>query len=199
MPEFVKHCCKLVRPGGCAIFSTFNQTLTAMLLGIIGAEHVLRVVPMDTHHWYRFVKPEYLKELLAAEGFRSLQVTGCFPVNMLARRPTWMDVPFTAVTYVLVATKKWTFFPPWFSSAPEHTNLFLCNFFSNNLKAQVNPINQSIDHWWSLTAAPPVRPVQKMWFFCIWSLSVFMFFFPILLIIKPELHWFQTNQWIPPA
>ncbi|OQV19813.1 hypothetical protein BV898_06084 [Hypsibius exemplaris] len=105
MSESLRHCCKFFRLGGCAIFTTFNQTVADGLLGIIGAEHILRIVPMHTHHLYRFIKSAVVTNILTEEGFRVLKVSGCFPVNPLARRPKWMDIPYTGVTYALVAVK----------------------------------------------------------------------------------------------
>ncbi|GAU95067.1 hypothetical protein RvY_06745 [Ramazzottius varieornatus] len=105
LPPFVEHCCKFVRKGGCAIFSTFNRTTAALLLGIIGAEHLLRIVPMDTHHFHKFVKPSELTEMISSHGLRTVSVHGSFPLNPFARRPKWVDIGYTGVTYVLVATR----------------------------------------------------------------------------------------------
>ncbi|OQV23126.1 putative Ubiquinone biosynthesis O-methyltransferase [Hypsibius exemplaris] len=98
MPEFLRHCCKFVRPGDCALFTTFNQTVTAGLLGIIVAEHILRIVSMHTHHLHRFIKTAVMTNILVEEGFRTLKVSGCLPVNPLASRPVYMDIPYTGVT-----------------------------------------------------------------------------------------------------
>lgn len=51
---------RLVRPGGLAVLSTINRTVKAYLLAIVGAEYVLRWLPVGTHRWERFVTPDEL-------------------------------------------------------------------------------------------------------------------------------------------
>ena len=57
---FLKTCAALVRPGGLMLLSTINRTTKAYLLAIVGAEYVLRWLPVGTHQWERFVTPEEL-------------------------------------------------------------------------------------------------------------------------------------------
>lgn len=66
---FLKTCGALVRPGGLMLLSTINRTLKAFLLAIVGAEYVLRWLPVGTHQWERFVTPEELARHLTAAGF----------------------------------------------------------------------------------------------------------------------------------
>ena len=40
--------------------ATLNQTLKSYLFAIIGAEYILRWLPIGTHEWDKFVKPENL-------------------------------------------------------------------------------------------------------------------------------------------
>jgi 2-polyprenyl-6-hydroxyphenyl methylase/3-demethylubiquinone-9 3-methyltransferase len=57
---FLATCAKLVRPGGLMILSTINRTLKAYALAIVGAEYILRWLPVGTHQWERFVTPDEL-------------------------------------------------------------------------------------------------------------------------------------------
>ena len=57
---FLAACAALLRPGGLMLLSTLNRTLKAYLLAIVGAEYVLRWLPVGTHQWERFVTPEEL-------------------------------------------------------------------------------------------------------------------------------------------
>ncbi|MCZ6476268.1 MAG: bifunctional 2-polyprenyl-6-hydroxyphenol methylase/3-demethylubiquinol 3-O-methyltransferase UbiG [Gammaproteobacteria bacterium] len=60
-PEALVAACSLaVRPGGSVFFSTINRNLTSFLLAIIGAEHVLRMVPRGTHEYLKLVRPAEL-------------------------------------------------------------------------------------------------------------------------------------------
>ena len=65
---FLAMCAKLVRPGGLMILSTINRTLKAYALAIIGAEYVLRWLPVGTHQWDRFVTPDELARHADAAG-----------------------------------------------------------------------------------------------------------------------------------
>ena len=60
VPAFIKAVAPLVRPGGLMILSTLNRTLKAYALAIVGAEYILRWLPIGTHQWDRFVRPEEL-------------------------------------------------------------------------------------------------------------------------------------------
>ena len=44
--------------------ATLNKTLKSYIFAIIGAEYVLRWLPIGTHEWEKFVKPEDLKKIL---------------------------------------------------------------------------------------------------------------------------------------
>jgi 2-polyprenyl-6-hydroxyphenyl methylase/3-demethylubiquinone-9 3-methyltransferase len=65
---FLKTCAGLVRPGGLMLLSTINRTLKAYLLAIVGAEYVLRWLPVGTHQWERFVTPDEMARHLQAAG-----------------------------------------------------------------------------------------------------------------------------------
>ncbi len=65
---FLAECTKLVRPGGLMILSTINRTVKAYALAIVGAEYVLRWLPVGTHQWERFVTPDELKRQAEAAG-----------------------------------------------------------------------------------------------------------------------------------
>jgi 2-polyprenyl-6-hydroxyphenyl methylase / 3-demethylubiquinone-9 3-methyltransferase len=68
VPVFIKTAAPLVKPGGMMILSTLNRTLKAYALAIVGAELILRWLPVGTHQWQRFVKPEELASALSAAG-----------------------------------------------------------------------------------------------------------------------------------
>lgn len=65
---FLAMCAKLVRPGGLLILSTINRTLKAYALAIVGAEYILRWLPVGTHQWERFVTPDELARYAKAAG-----------------------------------------------------------------------------------------------------------------------------------
>jgi 2-polyprenyl-6-hydroxyphenyl methylase / 3-demethylubiquinone-9 3-methyltransferase len=56
----VAACARLVKPGGWVFFSTINRNAKAFLFAIVGAEHVLRLLPKGTHEYARFIRPSEL-------------------------------------------------------------------------------------------------------------------------------------------
>jgi 2-polyprenyl-6-hydroxyphenyl methylase/3-demethylubiquinone-9 3-methyltransferase len=95
---------RLVRPGGHVICSTINRNAKAFAMAIVGAEYLLRLLPMGTHHYGRLIRPSELTrwardaglELADLAGLeydpfrRTARVSADVSVNYLAdfRRPT---------------------------------------------------------------------------------------------------------------
>jgi 2-polyprenyl-6-hydroxyphenyl methylase/3-demethylubiquinone-9 3-methyltransferase len=73
---FVADCAGLVRPGGLAILATINRTAKAFALAIVGAEWVLRWLPVGTHDWRKFVRPSELAADLRQAGLRLAALRG---------------------------------------------------------------------------------------------------------------------------
>ena len=61
---FLKSCSKLLKKNGLMFVATINKTLKSYIFAIVGAEYVLRWLPIGTHSWEKFVKPEDLKKIL---------------------------------------------------------------------------------------------------------------------------------------
>jgi 2-polyprenyl-6-hydroxyphenyl methylase/3-demethylubiquinone-9 3-methyltransferase len=94
---------RLVRPGGDVICSTINRNAKAFALAIVGAEYVLRLLPMGTHRYGRLIRPSELTRWARVAGLdladlagleydplsRKARVSGDVSVNYLAhfRRP----------------------------------------------------------------------------------------------------------------
>ena len=62
---FLKSCSKLLNKNGLMFVATINKTFKSYVFAIVGAEYVLRWLPIGTHDWEKFVKPEELKEILS--------------------------------------------------------------------------------------------------------------------------------------
>jgi 2-polyprenyl-6-hydroxyphenyl methylase / 3-demethylubiquinone-9 3-methyltransferase len=99
---FLMSCAALVRPGGLMLLSTINRTLRAYLLAIVGAEYVLRWLPVGTHQWERFVTPEELARHLAAAGLGAPVLKGLVysPLS-----DSWSLAADTDVNYLAAAAK----------------------------------------------------------------------------------------------
>ena len=61
---FLKSCSNLLKKNGLMFVATINKTLKSYMFAIVGAEYVLRWLPIGTHDWEKFVKPNDLKNIL---------------------------------------------------------------------------------------------------------------------------------------
>tara|TARA_B100000965_G_C19599054_1_gene761598 strand:+ start:3315 stop:4040 length:726 start_codon:yes stop_codon:yes gene_type:complete len=59
---YLESCSKLMKKGSLMFTATINRTLTSYIKAIIGAEYILRWLPIGTHDWNKFLKPEELEE-----------------------------------------------------------------------------------------------------------------------------------------
>ena len=57
---FLKSCSKLLKKNGVMFVATLNKTLKSYVFAIVGAEYILRWLPIGTHEWEKFLKPEEL-------------------------------------------------------------------------------------------------------------------------------------------
>jgi 2-polyprenyl-6-hydroxyphenyl methylase/3-demethylubiquinone-9 3-methyltransferase len=103
VPAFLIRIAPLVKPGGILILSTLNRTLKAYALAIIGAEFILRWLPVGTHQWQRFVRPEELAGALKNAGLALTNTTGMI-YNPLTDE--WRLGPDTDVNYFATATRR---------------------------------------------------------------------------------------------
>jgi 2-polyprenyl-6-hydroxyphenyl methylase/3-demethylubiquinone-9 3-methyltransferase len=72
----VRACADLARPGGALFFSTINRNPKAYLFAIVGAEHVLRLLPAGTHDYDKFIKPSELAGWMRDAGLELRDMTG---------------------------------------------------------------------------------------------------------------------------
>jgi len=74
--NFLEACSKHLKKGGIMFIATLNKTLKSYLFAIIGAEYILRWLPIGTHEWDKFVKPETLIEILRKKNFNLEKLDG---------------------------------------------------------------------------------------------------------------------------
>ena len=68
---FLKSCAKLLKKNGIMFVATLNKTLKSYIFAIVGAEYVLRWLPIGTHEWEKFVKPN---ELISIQKKNNLNI-----------------------------------------------------------------------------------------------------------------------------
>lgn len=72
----VANCATLVRPGGDVYFATINRNPKSWLFAIVGAEHVLRLLPKGTHDYAKFIRPAELSGWMRHAGLRTEEIKG---------------------------------------------------------------------------------------------------------------------------
>ena len=77
-------CHDLLRPGGLMVCSTINRNPKSYVMAIVGAERIMRWLPVGTHDWAKFITPDELYALLRGAGLEPVDRTG-FVFNPL----TW--------------------------------------------------------------------------------------------------------------
>jgi 2-polyprenyl-6-hydroxyphenyl methylase/3-demethylubiquinone-9 3-methyltransferase len=95
---FVRVLTRLLEPGGMLFLSTLNRTRRAFLVAKLGAEYVLRVLPVGTHDWRKFISPPELAKLLRAAGATIADTAGLSP-----GLGGWRVTRDLAVNYLLAA------------------------------------------------------------------------------------------------
>ena len=61
---FLKSTSKLLKKNGIMFVATLNKTLRSYIFAIVGAEYILRWLPIGTHEWDKFLKPDELISIL---------------------------------------------------------------------------------------------------------------------------------------
>lgn len=98
----VQACASLVKPDGQVFFSTLNRTPKAWLLGVVGAEYLLNLLPRGTHDYNHFIKPAELAAHCRNAGLTVTEISG-MRYNPLTRRCTL--TPDTQINYLLRAQR----------------------------------------------------------------------------------------------
>ena len=99
---YLKSCFKLLKPKGMMFTATLNRTLTSYIKAIVGAEYVLRWLPIGTHDWNKFVKPEELEKKITDLDFSIIDLTG-LSFNPFFQE--WKKTKDVSVNYILAAKK----------------------------------------------------------------------------------------------
>ena len=73
---FIKKSSNLLKKNGLMFIATLNKTFKSYVFAIIGAEYVLRWLPIGTHDWEKFVKPDNLVNIAINSNLKLKKLSG---------------------------------------------------------------------------------------------------------------------------
>ena len=77
--------------------ATINKNLKSYIFAILGAEYVLRWLPIGTHDWDKFLSPQDLEIITTKNSFLSDQVVG-MKFNLFSKK--WFKSNDNSVNYI---------------------------------------------------------------------------------------------------
>ena len=99
---YLQSCYDLLKRNGLMFTATINRTLISYIKAIIGAEYVLRWLPIGTHDWNKFVKPEELQKKLTDKKFTTNNIKG-LEFNPIFNK--WKQSDNLSVNYIICSSK----------------------------------------------------------------------------------------------
>ncbi len=94
---FLKSCSKLLKRKGIMFIATLNKTLKSYIFAIVGAEYILRWLPIGTHEWEKFIKPEELTKILEKNNLNLEKLDG-MKFNVI--QDEWKVTKDTSINYI---------------------------------------------------------------------------------------------------
>ena len=99
---YLNSCSSLLKKGGVMFTATINRTLVSYIKAIVGAEYILRWLPVGTHDWNKFVKPEELENKFDKLKLCIIDTSG-LSYNPISKK--WKKSSDLSVNYI-ITTKK---------------------------------------------------------------------------------------------
>ena len=94
---FIKNCSKLIKKNGIMFVATINKNLKSYVFAILGAEYVLRWLPIGTHDWEKFLTPNNLEIIANKNKFIADESVG-MKFNLLSNK--WNKSDDISVNYI---------------------------------------------------------------------------------------------------
>jgi|TARA_Y100000816_G_scaffold292510_1_gene288185 2-polyprenyl-6-hydroxyphenyl methylase/3-demethylubiquinone-9 3-methyltransferase len=99
---YLKSCHYLLKKNGLMFTATLNRTFTSYIKAIIGAEYILRWLPIGTHDWNKFIKPEEMQKKLSEIKFLTNDIKG-LEFNPILNK--WKKSNNLSVNYIICSLK----------------------------------------------------------------------------------------------
>tara|TARA_B100000579_G_C22752382_1_gene814677 strand:+ start:66 stop:791 length:726 start_codon:yes stop_codon:yes gene_type:complete len=94
---FIENCSKLIKKNGIMFVATINKNLKSYIFAILGAEYVLKWLPIGTHDWNKFLSPQDLEAITTKNNFTTDEVIG-MKFNLLSKK--WSKSYDSSVNYI---------------------------------------------------------------------------------------------------
>ena len=94
---FIEKCSRLIKKNGIIFISTINKNLKSYAFAILGAEYILRWLPIGTHDWNKFLTPKDLENIAIKNTLRLDETVG-IKYNIFFKK--WSTSADTSVNYV---------------------------------------------------------------------------------------------------
>jgi len=94
---FIQNCSKLIKKNGIMFVATINKNLKSYMFAILGAEYILRWLPIGTHDWDKFLTPQDLEIIANKNDFRTGEMAG-MKFNFFSKK--WYKSKDTSVNYI---------------------------------------------------------------------------------------------------
>ena len=99
---YINSCYKLLKKNGLMFTATLNRSFISYIKAIIGAEYIMRWLPIGTHDWNKFIKPEELEKFLSDEKFSTVDIKG-LKYNPFLKK--WKRSNDLSVNYIITSLK----------------------------------------------------------------------------------------------
>ena len=99
---FIKESSKLLKKNGTMFIATLNKTLKSYLFGIVGAEYILKWLPIGTHDWQKFISPNELLRISKKNNLILKKLDG-MKFNIMDN--TWKLSDDVSVNYIVKLLK----------------------------------------------------------------------------------------------
>ena len=99
---YIDSCSKLLKKDGLMFTATLNRTVVSYIKAIVGAEYILRWLPIGTHDWNKFIRPEELEKKLSIANFKTIEIKG-LEFNPFNQK--WKKSDNLSVNYIICSSK----------------------------------------------------------------------------------------------
>ena len=99
---FIQNCSALIANNGIMFVATINKNLKSYLYAILGAEYILRWLPIGTHDWDKFLTPQKLEIIATRNNFIADKIVG-MKFNLFLKK--WYQSADTSVNYISTFAK----------------------------------------------------------------------------------------------